>query len=313
MFRKLGEFVERNSFDIVHVDHLHMAVYGVFLNKQYGLPIVLREHNVEFAIMERFANNQKNSLLCWYAKLQYTKLLKYEPEICSKFDRCVMITAEDERRIRAMSDRVRTTVIPAGVDLPAIANHAQEESKSILFLASLDWLPNVDGFFWFHEKVLPLVLHEEPEIVLSVVGNGHAPRLANLRHPNIRFIGFVDDVAPYIWAAQVCVVPLLAGGGIRIKILEMFAHGKCVVSTSVGCEGIEVENGRELLIADEPVEFASSIVSVLRNQDLRMSIGNNARRLVERKYAWRQIGAAFEKAYIQCLNERNKGFPRERD
>jgi glycosyltransferase involved in cell wall biosynthesis len=214
-----------------------------------------------------------------------------------------MITREDERRIRAMSNRVRTTVIPAGVDIPAITDQVSEEPKSILFLASLDWLPNVDGFFWFYENVLPIVLRETPEILLSIVGKGHSPRLRKLKHPNIQFIGFVEDVAPCIQAAAVCIVPLLAGGGMRIKILEMFAHGKCVVSTAVGCEGLEVENGRELFVADEAAEFARCLLTALRQPHRRAELGNNARKLVETKYDWRQIGAAFEKVYLQCLNQ----------
>ncbi len=306
MFQKLSEIVIHSHIDIVHVDFLHMAVYGIFLKKKYGLPVILREHNVDSLIMERFARNQKNRLLRWYANLQHKKLLQYEPKTCEQFDCCVMMTAEDEQRLRAMSDRVRMAVIPAGVDIPATTGQASEEPKNILFLASLDWLPNVDGFFWFYDNVLPLVLREEPQIHVSIVGKGHSPRLQQLTHPNIRFIGFVEEVAPYIQAAQICVVPLFAGGGMRIKILEMLAHRKCVVSTSVGCEGIEVKNGRELLIADEAAAFAFSIISVLRNHNLRVSLGNNARKLIEAKYAWFPIGAAFEKVYLQCLEKRGK-------
>ncbi len=306
MFQKLSEMVIHSPIDIVHVDFLHMAVYGIFLKKKYGLPVILREHNIDSIIMERFASNQKNRLLRWYAGLQHKKLLRYEPEICEKFDRCVMITHEDERRLRAMSGQVQTTVIPAGVDIPATTTQATEEPGNILFLASLDWRPNVDGFFWFCEQVLPLVLREEPQIRVSIVGKGPSPRLQRLIHPNIRFIGFVEDVVPYLQAAQACIVPLFAGGGMRIKILEMFAHRKCVVSTAVGCEGIEVENGRELLIADEAPGFARSLIRILRDQALRASLGNNARKLAEVKYAWPQIGAAFENVYLQCLDERKK-------
>src|SRR5574341_2454833 len=186
MFRKLQEIVEQATVDIVHVDHLHMAAYGIFLKGLCGLPIVLREHNVESATMERFAQNQNSWLLRWYAKLQHQKLLRYEPGICEKFDCCMMITAEDEQRLRAMSNRVRTTVIPAGVDLPAIIDRAAEEPKSVLFLASLDWPPNVDGFFWFYENVLPIVLREEPNLHISIIGKGPSPRLEQLAHPNLR-------------------------------------------------------------------------------------------------------------------------------
>ena len=306
MFRKLTEIVEHSPVDIVHVDHLHMAVYGVFLKERYGLPVVLREHNVEFATMQRFTQNQKNPILRWYARLQHKKLLRYEPQVCAKFDRCVMITPQDEHRMRSLSNRVRTTVIPAGFDLPAAAAAVSEKPKSILFLSSLDWRPNVDGFMWFYENVFPRILREEPEAVVTIVGKGRSPRLEQLDHPNLRFVGFVDDVVPYLQSAQVCIVPLFTGGGIRIKILEMFAHRKCVVSTSVGCEGIEAEHGRELLIADDAADFGRSLLQALRNQELCVLLGNNASKLIEHRYGWSQIGAAFEKVYRQCVEENKR-------
>lgn len=306
MFAALRDVVEHSSFDIVHVDHLHMAAYGVFLKERYGLPIVLREHNLETTIMERFALTQKNPLLRGFANLQYRKLRRYEPEIGAKFDRCVMITPQDEQRMRNLSSRVRTTVIPAGFDLRAVTDAVPEKPKSILFLSSLDWRPNIDGFMWFYENVFPQILREEPEAVVTIVGKGHSPRLKQLDHHNLRFVGFVENVVPYLQSAQVCIVPLFTGGGIRIKILEMFAHRKCVVSTSVGCEGIEAENERELLIADDAAGFARSLLQALRNHEMRVLLGSNARKLIEDRYDWSQIGAAFEKVYIECVEENKR-------
>lgn len=304
MFRALSEIVKNKAMDIVHVDLLHMATYGIFLKRFYGLPIVLREHNFESTIMKRFQQNQANLMLRWYAGHQYRKLRNYEPKIGSQFDCCVMITPEDEQRLRALSPQATTRIIPAGVDLPAITIDSSEQSQNVLFLASLDWQPNIDGFYWFYENVLPILLREEPDIRLLIVGKGHSPRLKQILHPNIRFIGYVEDVVPYIQSAQVCIVPLFAGGGMRIKILEMLAHRKAVVSTSVGCEGIEVESERELLIADNAAEFARNVLRVLKMPELRAALGNHGRRLVEDKYDWHQIGAAFEKVYHEVIDAR---------
>lgn len=304
MYQQLNEVVAGSAFDVVHVDHLHMAHYGVFLKKRYGLPIVLRQHNVETAVMQRFARDQKSVWLRWYARLQYRKLQRYEPNLCEQFDCCAMITPEDERRLQTMSPRTRTAVIPAGVDLPSLADDISEEPGNILFLASLDWPPNVDGFLWFYENVLPLVQREAPAARVSIIGKGRAPRLQALASFGVRLIGFVDDVAPYLQAAEVCIVPLFAGGGMRIKILEMFAHRKAVVSTSVGCEGLAAANEQDLLIADDPQNFAEAILAVLRQPTFRRSLGAHARTLVEKKYVWPQIGAAFENIYAQCVAAR---------
>lgn len=304
MYVRLNEIVDASAFDVIHVDHLHMARYGILLKERYGLPIVLRQHNMETAIMERFARDQKNAALRWYAHLQSQKLRRYEPRLCEQFDCCVMITREDENRLQTMTSRAHTTVIPAGVDLPPVISNVSEEPGHILFLASLDWPPNVDGFLWFHENVLPLIRREEPAVRASIIGKGRSPRLQKLVSPGVRFVGFVEEIAPYLRAAQVCIVPLFAGGGMRIKILEMFAHRKAVVSTSVGSEGIETANGRELMIADDPQNFAQAVLAVLRDSALRRALGDNARALVEQKYAWPQIGAAFENIYTKCMARR---------
>lgn len=297
MFRKLEEIVVRDQFDVVHVDHVHMAIYGAFLKEKFGVPIVIREHNFEATIMARFAENQKNLVLRAYAHLQYRRLLRYEADMCSRFDRCVMITAEDERRLLSVSPQARTTVIPAGVQLPVLPDRAAETPHNILFLASLDWRPNVEGFLWFYQQILPMVLQQEPKAKVTVVGKGAAPELEQLSHPNVNFVGFAHDLSEYFARAQVCIVPLLTGGGMRLKILEMFAHGKCVVATPVGCEGIAVQDGRELLVAERAETFAQQVLRALQTPGLRASLGANARTLVETRYDWRQIAADFEQVY----------------
>ncbi len=301
MFHRLSEEFASSPVDIVQIEFLHMAAYGVFLKERYKVPIVLRAHNVDSTIMKRFADSQDNAFLQWYAFLQYRRLLRYEAEVCPKFDCCILFTDEDERRFRALSNPVRTVVIPAGVDVPVDSPSVPEQDKSILFMASLDWAPNVDGFFWFYRHVLPLLLSQEPEIKVTIIGKGEAPRLKVLAHPNIKYVGYVADVTPFLQAAQVCIVPLLAGGGIRMKILEMFAYRKCVIATSVGCEGIQARNGEELLVSDDPGEFARHTLIALQNRDLRMTLGTKARRLVEEKYEWRKIGSAFEQVYNDVI------------
>lgn len=303
MFHTLQEMFTKNRFDIVHVDHLHMALYGVFLKEKYRLPIVLREHNFEATIMERFALHQKNPFVRTYAKLQYRRLLQYEAELCARFDCCAMITPEDEQRLFKVAPTARTKVIPAGVDIVPLQPETPEQAHSVLFLASLDWQPNVDGFLWFYEQALPILLRENPAITITIVGKGAAPRLAQLSHSNVRFVGFVKELKPYLEAAAVCIVPLLTGSGMRLKILEMFAHGKCVVSTPIGCEGIAVEDERELLIAESAEGFAKKILRALQSSGLRVKLGKQARQLVEERYGWQQIAAAFEQLYFELITE----------
>jgi len=291
-----------SSYDILHADHLVMAPYALYAKREYGIPVVLREHNLESTFLERYAQNEARVVLRWFAQHELKKMRAFEPEVCRQFDRCIMITNQDDAALRALSPAVRTTVVPAGVEiLPELEDDSGGEN--ILFLASLNWPPNIQGFEWFYEHVLPLVLQSHPSATVTIIGKGGSAKLGTLGHPNIRYVGYVDKIEPYVREATVAIVPLLAGGGMRIKILELFAHGKAVVSTSVGCEGIEVFAGRDLFIADTPAEFARSISAVIQNRDLRRALGQAGKKLVEKKYSWESVGERLETVYREVLSE----------
>lgn len=303
MFKGLSEAVLEFDFDIVQVEHLHMAQYGLYLKDRHGLPIVLRAHNLETRMMQRLSKMVSNPVLSGYFGLQSKKMRRYESDTASQFDRCITITKEDEQELTAMCRQIKTTTIQAGIDIPAPSTITEKAPQTILFLASLDWLPNVEGFFWFFEKVLPFVVRKHPDTRVSIVGKGASPRLERIKHPNIDYVGFVDSVESHIQEACVCIVPLFVGSGMRIKILEMFAHSKCVVSTSVGCEGIDAANEKEVIIADEPETFAQSIVNVIEDRELRTQIGSNAYQLA-RRFDWKQVGEAFEKVHKDVILEK---------
>ncbi|HTP79344.1 MAG TPA: glycosyltransferase family 4 protein, partial [Bacteroidota bacterium] len=304
--RALDEELEREKFDVVHVDHLAMAPYGVHARKTRGVPIVLRGHNLETRFLRRYLDLETNPFVRMYGTLELPKLRRYEASVCGKYDMCAMITRDEADELLRMAPAVRQTVIPAGVELPAKPSTTGEEEKHILFLALLDWKPNVRGFMWFYEKVFPLLLSQEPNVILSIAGKGDSSELKNLNHPNVRFEGFVESVAPILARNQVCIVPLFAGSGMRVKVLEFLAHGKAIVSTSVGCEGIQVRPGRDILVADRPDEFARAILRLLKNPALRVSLGKQGRNLVQKKYGWKSIAKQFEDVYREVNRSRAK-------
>ncbi len=306
--RKLEELLTTQRFDIVHIDHLHMADYGQFVKERFGLPILLREHNVEMMIMKRLSQEQRNPLFKWYAQLQYRRLYRYEPAMCALFDKCLMVTSEDEERIRGLNPTVQTCVVPAGVDVSYFSPRSgvSKEQFSILWFGSLDWLPNVDSFWWFYKQIFPRVEERCPTVKLYVVGKSPPPNVRSLRTDNAVVIGFVRDVRDYIARCQVCVVPLRIGGGMRIKILEALAMEEAVVSTATGCEGIAVTNREHLLIADDEGEFARHILELFENEPLRKKIGRRGRELVERLYGWEGIAEQLEDQYLKVLGSRNR-------
>jgi glycosyltransferase involved in cell wall biosynthesis len=170
-------------------------------------------------------------------------------------------------------------------------------------------MPNQDSFWWFFRSIVPEIVRRDPRVRITVVGS-HPPRkIANLRHPNVEVLGYVEDLRSVMRRSQVCVVPLRVGSGIRIKLLEMFAERRAVVSTSIGCEGLGVVDGGELLIADDPVGFAAAVVRLLDDDQLRIEIGDRARKHVELRYGWEQIAAQYEEAYRSVI-EANAGRSR---
>jgi len=297
--------LKKNKYDIVHLDHLHTTYYGNFIKKEYNLPIVLREHNIENIIMKRFYKNQKNIFIKFYAYLQWKKLYKYEGKICEIFNRCLMITKNDEEVMKKMNSNIMTSVIPAGVDISYFYPINIEEEYSLISVASMDWLPNVEAIEWFYKEILPLIEKKVQKVKLYIVGINPPNKIKSFANNNVIVTGFVKDVRKYIAKGQVFIVPLKIGSGMRIKILNALAMGKAVVSTSIGCEGIDVVDGKNIYIADKKKEFAKKVIFLLNNKNERDRIGKEGLKLVKEKYQWEKIAEDTETEFKKIINENN--------
>ncbi|MCD6468890.1 MAG: glycosyltransferase [Thermoplasmata archaeon] len=302
VLHKLKDLLQKNRFDIVHVDHLHMAYYGKFIKEEFGLPVVLREHNVESTIWERYYRGISNPLVKAYARLQFKKLYKYESKIAADFDRCLMITEKDKERIERMNPAIKACVIPAGVDTSYFHPVAVPiEPYSIVSVAAMDWPPNIEGILWFTAKIWPIIRQRIPQVKFYIVGKNPPTEVEGLAGKDIIVTGFVRDVREYMAKAAVFIVPLRSSGGMRIKILNALAMGKAVVSTSVGCEGIDVENGRNICIANTEKEFAERIVELLEDESKRKELGGKGLNLIRQKYQWERIAERIEDEYKKVL------------
>ena len=305
--RRILEIATEGKFDLVHADHLHMARYGQLVSDELGIPLAIREHNFESTIVERFYQNQRNPLLRAYGYLEYKKLARYEKNMCGKADLNVMITEEDQSRLRSMDSAVKTVVVPAGVDIdffrPArsIPGDGPVPELSILSVASMDWFPNVDAVLWFCDEVLPKILETHPSAVFQIVGRGVPDAVRAKASDNVKIIGFVDDVRDYMERALVMVVPLRIGGGMRLKILNALAMAKAVVSTPIGCEGIAVEDGVNISVAEEGAEFATRVSELLSDAALREKMGGSGLAFVRESHTWPKLIADLESEYTRLI------------
>lgn len=286
----IDEILEREKIDIIYIDHLHMAIYAKYISRKYpNIKLVLRQHNVETTIMNRFYKNQTNLLVKVYAYIQYIKLKKYESKITDFFDLLLMLTDNDKLRMEKMCKNKRVKTISAGVDTERYYSSINIENDSIVFLGAMNWLPNEDGVLWFVNNVLDKIIEKKPNVKFYIVGKNPSEKIKKLQNNNIIVTGFVEDDRMYIEKASVFIVPLRIGGGMRIKILNSMAMNKCIVSTTIGAEGIDVVNDKEIYIEDNADMFAEKILYAMNNHKKSNEIGKNARKKIVEKYSWEAI------------------------
>lgn len=298
MRREIERRVRRAGSDFVLVcDFLMPSV-----NVPAGLdcPTLLFQHNVEAMIWKRHYEVQAGNLKKAYLCIQWLKTLGYERAACRRFDWVVAVSREDAEMMRREYELENVSDVPTGVDTDFFRPRGEtpKEPRNIVFTGSMDWLPNEDAIQFFTKEVLPLVRRRLPDVTLTVVGRNPYASLVELsrRDPSIIVTGRVEDVRPYMERAAAYVVPMRVGGGTRLKIYEAMAMEMPVVSTRVGAEGLPVSDGEELLLADEPAEFADALVRVLTDEELARGLGQRAARVVRERYGWDRVAASFADA-----------------
>lgn len=302
----LREFLSRNHVDIIQVTNAHMGWVIKDIRKLTSAPVVLRQENLEMEIMRRYSENQKNPLLKLYSIIQLKKFINYEPELCGRFDLCVLMSKEDEKKLLKLNPKVKTAVNPVGVDEELLSIVRREpEPYSLVHIGSLNWYPNLDGIKWFLNEVFPQILVKEPRTKLYLYGGGiHANYEFDKKiKSNIVLKGFVEDIWFEISNKALAIVPLRIGGGIRVKILEMLAAGQNVITTSLGAEGIPVTGDEHLIIADSPEQFSGKILNHFNGGYDSKQLSFNGRQLIRQNFVWPKIAAEFEKNYKKLLTE----------
>ncbi len=306
----LQRLVDSKKFDIVQIGFLHMAQYIKSIPGE--IPVLLDTHNAEHLIMHRYFEAEKNLLKKFYLLYQREKLKRYEKKMCRRFDRCLTVSEKDKAELMYVCDeKASFSVIPNGVDIdyytPTILSNREAYCTDLIYHGTMSGHMNVDAIIYFYDNILPYIRTKIPDVKLTIAGANPDKKLLNLSKidKNVVVTGAVDDMRPYVAGSKVVIVPLRIGGGTRLKIPEAMAQEKAVVSTSVGCEGLEVTPDKDIIVADNPKEFANRTVELLKDEGLRLKIGLNGRKLVEAKYDWRIIVEKLYSLYQEVIKVKN--------
>lgn len=292
--RAIDRIISTEQIDIVQFEFSQMGVYSV----PYGVPTVLDIHNIEHHVLRQIARSSSGTRRL-FNELEYRKFQREEQRYWQQATHCLTTSKVDADRVRQTTNNP-VTVIPNGVDLSQfpLTPLASTDTLNLVFTGAMRYLPNAEGARFFIEDVLPLVRQRFPEARVSIVGADPPPELSALRQrPGVEITGTVDDIRPWIAGAGAVVVPLLSGGGTRLKILEAFASGRPVVSTTIGAAGLEIEHDRHLLLADTAAGFASALERLATEPGLRERLAEAAYALVRDRYQWTEIYQVLDGVY----------------
>jgi polysaccharide biosynthesis protein PslH len=285
---KLGELTGSHSFDVVYIDHSEMGIYLDTLPSTLARRSIWGLHDVDWIKFSRISRLEPR----WARKLRtglHGRLMHYwKPRQAERFACCTTVSEVDRRLMRDANPRLRVEVIPAGVDIEWNSYLPEDSATrpSLIFVGTMGYRPNIDAVQFFVAEILPLIWLEMPEVEFWIVGRNPYPELLRLNDDRIHQTGEVADVRPYYGRSTLCVVPLRAGGGARLKILEAMALGRAVISTTIGCEGQSLVDGEHLLTADQPAVFAAQTLRLLRDHELRRTLVAKARQAMAAQYNW---------------------------
>ena len=314
MGASLRQLLAQQTFDLIHADQLSMAWWGRLAAQLAGTPrprTLLDEHNAIYLLTHRMADTESNLVRRAIMAREARAFARYEAAMCREFDALLTVTEEDREHLLALfplDEREtladRFTTIPICVDPEQVSPvvHQNSGAPTILHMGTMFWPPNINGVLWFAREVLPLVHQRLPEARFMVVGkNPPAEVQALAADPRVEVTGYVTDPLPYLEAADAFVVPLHAGGGMRVKIVDGWLWGLPIISTPIGAEGIKVRDGENLLLAKDPVAFAESIVRLLTEPELNERLRANGRAWVEAHYAWQAVYQQVDEIYDRLL------------
>jgi len=288
-------------FDLVHVDMLPLMAAIAEVDPR--IPVVLNAHNVEHTLLAARLGVEPRLSARGFLRHQLPRLRAFEHDACRRASTVLACSEDDAAQLRQMAPDTPVQVVPNGVDLERNRpGSTPPKPLQMVFVGQMGWFPNRDGVEWFLADILPRILAERPGAHFVVVGKPGSLAVPESLRANVELAGFVDDVRKPVLESAVYVVPLRAGSGTRLKVLEAMALGKAIVTTHIGAEGIELEPGRDAAFADDADSFAHAVLRLLEQPAEVERLGVAARKAAEARYGWAAIGRAMLPAYTRLLD-----------
>ena len=312
----LNADAQGKPFDVVHIDHTMIAWYADAVRERVpsAPPLVLRTHNIEHIIQERLAAHEGHPAKRWYRQFLARRMKRYEQEYWNKFDGVIAITPEEAGIMWDLGCCVPVGIVPAGVDVAEFVPRPDSMllPSTLCYIGGMDWQPNIEAVQWFVETVFPRVQEDSvrqglPALGLHIAGKRMPPSLQRYaEREGVSMHPDVPSAADFLRTHEILVVPLLSGGGMRLKIVEAMALGIPIVSTRVGAEGITARHGESIMFADTPEEFQAAISALRTTPELKERIVRNAREIALREYSWESATSRLEQFYERVVLEKKQ-------
>jgi len=297
---ELGRF----SPHVLQIEHTYMCEYALAISEAVRPPSVLTKHNLDADLAHqsfRLASSPISKMFWW---LEWKKMSQYEPAVDKSMSALVVMSHQDRTRLLENEHKLPPVeVVENGVDTSLLRPLTPLDDPVLIFVGAFDYLPNQDAAVWFCKSILPIVKDFNVNAKLLLVGRNPSLVVTQLISDFVEVHADVPEVLPYYQRAAVAIVPLRAGSGSRLKILEAMALGRPVVSTQKGAEGLKLEPGKDFLQADDPTSFATAITSLICDRDLYCEIADRARKTVETKYDWDIAAQKMRQLYEQVSCE----------
>jgi glycosyltransferase involved in cell wall biosynthesis len=295
--------LKRVQYDIIQFEGLFMSTYLDAVRKNTKAKLIYRAHNIEHLIWKRLSEQKSDPIKKSYLRVLAKRIKKYELSYLDKFDAIAALTGQDKQSMLDYDIKIPVRVLPVGIDLTRYKpDYEKTEYPSLFFLGALDWMPNREGMEWFLENFSADLCDGDLKVRFYVAGHNIPEAFDDYEVLGKIFIqGEVDHGLEFVNSKAIMIVPLLSGGGMRVKIVEGMAMQKCIITTTLGAEGIRYKHGHNILIANDREEFHSAIKRAITDEDFCRQIGLNARMLVEQEHDTKVVTAQMIAFYKEIL------------